>query len=139
LAILAGSLVACNNTTDTTTTTSDSVTLTNENTGQAYRPVEGDVTNRGGRVMVYRNNNWVEADRDVDMDGGIIVRRDGRVVRNNEEIELREGEVVTRTGRILDKTGNAIEKGWDETKEGVKKGYNKVKEGVKETVRDTTR
>lgn len=129
---------ACNDETDTTTTntTTDSVSETSERAAPVYSPSEGDVTYRSGKLLVYRNNQWVEADRDVELDGDVVVRKDGRIFRDTVEVDLEEGEVVTKAGRVLDKTGNAIEKGWKKTKEGVKKGYKKAKEEVKEVVKD---
>jgi hypothetical protein len=118
------SLAACNNdktdnarvdTEDTTTTTKTTTT-----TSAAYAPAEGDVTYRNNKVMVMRNGEWVEADRDVKLENDVVVYRNGKARKGEVEIELEEGEVVDRSGNVFDKTGRAIENAWDATKEGVK-------------------
>jgi hypothetical protein len=122
-------LAACNN------EKSDANTTETTTTQRTYTASEGDVSYRDGKVVVYRNNAWVDADNDVTVDNGIIVRRNGRVVKDNEEYELEEGVVVTKTGDFWDKAGNAIEDGW----EGIKRAFRKVKEEVKDAVdTDTT-
>ncbi len=108
----------------------ETTTETTESTTTTYTASEGDVTYKGGKVMVYRNNAWVDADDDIRFDNGIVVRRTGRVVKDNDEYELEEGVVVTRKGDFFDRAGNAIEDGW----EGVKKGFRKVKEEVKDVL-----
>ncbi len=118
-------LCSCNDENKDSTTTQETTT-----TNTAYSAGEGDVSYRGGKVVVYRNGAWVDADNDVTLDNGIIVRRTGRVVKDNEEYELEEGVVVTKRGDFWDKAGNAIEDGW----EGVKRGFRKVKEEVKDAV-----
>lgn len=109
---------------------SKSTTSTETNTSKTYTAIEGDVSYKGGKVMVYRNNSWVEADGDITVDNGIIVRRTGRVAKDNEEYELEDGVVVTKTGNFFDRAGNTIENGW----EGVKKAFRNVKEEVKDAL-----
>ena len=58
--------------------------------------------------MVWRNNNWVEADEDVRLDNGVIVYRNGEVKKDNDVVVLRDGEFVNRSGEFFDKTGNAF-------------------------------
>ena len=117
-------LASCNNE-KADTTTNETTTTT-----KTYEPGEGDVSYRDGRLVVYRNNAWVDADADVTLDNGIVVRRTGRVVKDNEEYELEEGVVVTKEGDFWDKAGNAIEEGW----EGIKKAFRKVEAEVKDAV-----
>jgi len=144
IAGLAG-FVACNNdgndattgATDTSTTNSNTTTVTDANTTTSttttsYSAKDGDVSYRNGKVVVYRNNEWVESDKDVELEGGVVVRRNGRVERNGETVELREGETVDRTGRFFDKAGNAVEDAWDATKRGAKKAKEEVKEVFKD-------
>ena len=119
-AALAGFLFACNESADNKNAGNpDSLNNTTNNSAasSAYAPAEGDVRYRSGDVEVWRNGAWVKTDEDVTVDDGITVRRNGRVVRNGEEYEIEDGAVVTKSGRFIDKTGNAIEDGWD----GVKK------------------
>jgi len=122
-------LAACNNEKNDATTNETTTTKT------TYSASEGDVSYRNGKVVVYRNNAWVDADNDITVDNGIIVRRNGRVVKDNEEYELEEGVVVTKKGDFWDKAGNAIENGWG----GIKSAFRKVKAEVKDAVdADTT-
>lgn len=147
LAIAATSIVACNDqkTTETTTVNSDTAAMVtmddNSMTTQTYVAGEGDVMYRDGKVMVWRNNAYVEADNDVTLDDNVVVKRNGDVVRNGKTVRLEEGEAVTRTGRWFNKAGEAVEDAWDATKKGVnkagdaiKKGANKVGEEVKDVV-----
>lgn len=147
LAIAATSFVACNDQkatdttveTDTTTTVSTDVTTTTVPT--AYVAGEGDVIYRDGKVLVWRNNAYVETDKDVTLDDNVVVRRNGDVVRDGKVVKLEDGQAVTRTGRFFNKAGEAIEDAWDATKKGVnkagdaiQKGAKKVGEGVKDAV-----
>ena len=112
---------------DSATTTS---TETSTTTSKAYTEMEGDVAYRGGKVLVYRNGAWVDADGDITVDNGIIVRRTGRVAKDNDEYELEDGVVVRKTGDFFDRAGNAIENGW----EGVKKAFKNVRAEVKDAL-----
>lgn len=144
--LTAGILSCSNDTTKSDTTIGDSANNTSTNAANAtttYTSTEGDVSYRDGRVMVWRNNAWVDADNDMTLDDGTVVRKNGRIVRNGEERELEDGAVVTKTGRFFDKAGNAIENGWEGLKKGtkeaaeeVKDGFNKAKDGVKDAVND---
>ena len=120
LAIIGASLLACNENTDKTN-------KTDATSHEAYAPADGDVSYRNGKVLVWRNNEWVDADDDVRLDNGVVVRRNGEVVRNDEVIVLKDGEVVNKSGRFFDKAGNAIDDAWH----GAKKGVTKAGEGVK--------
>jgi hypothetical protein len=142
LALATVAFTACGDRkdTDTTTVTSDTVNTFNADTGSrmtttsdntvTYAPSEGDVSYRDGKLMVWRNNEYVVADKDVTLDDGIIVKRNGEVTRNGKVVRMEEGENLSRTGRFFDRTGQAIEDGWDATKRGVKKAANKVKDAV---------
>jgi hypothetical protein len=128
LAVL--SVAACNNPEgektsveihgDTTTTTT-----------KTYTPVDGDVRYSENKVMVMRSGNWVEADKDVEMDNNVMVFRDGRVERGDIEVRLGEGEIVTKTGEFFDNTGNTIANAWMVTKEGTKDAGRAVKKTAK--------
>jgi hypothetical protein len=65
------------------------------------------------------------------LDNNVTVTRTGRVVRDGRERELEEGQTVNRTGAFFDRTGNAIENAWDDTKAGVKKAADKVGDAAK--------
>lgn len=113
------------------------------NETSAYTPSEGDVIHEGDDIKVYRNGQWVESEDEVTLDNGAIVYDDGRVVKDNKEVKLDDGEVVNKTGNFFDRTGKAIEKGWEDVKQGAKemgkdieKGANKVGDKVEGTVDD---
>ncbi|RYD89317.1 MAG: hypothetical protein EOP50_17710 [Sphingobacteriales bacterium] len=109
---------------DVKSTTTTTTTSTSSN--QAYAPAEGDVTRRNGKVMVYRSNTWVSADRDMTGDNGVTISRSGSVTREGKTVEIQEGETVNRSGSFWDKTGNAVSNAWDDTKHGVKKAGKAV-------------
>lgn len=158
IAVAALYLGACNTTeTDTTTTDSLNAVRTDENdmsamgdtsmsmstTTGAYTPAEGDVIYTERKLRVWRGGMWTDADSDVTLDNGVVVNRNGRVRRADREIELKEGEIVNRTGNFFDRSGRAIENAWDETKEeaknagrAIKKAANKVGEKAKDVVDD---
>ena len=113
----------------------------NTTTTNSYVPAEGDVMYRDRKLMVWRNNAYVEADRDITGDNGVTIRRNGQVSRNGNTVTLEEGQTYSRTGRFFNSAGEAIDDGWDATKKGVnkagqaiKKGANKVGEEVKDAV-----
>lgn len=135
-AAVAAGLWACDTNKDNATTT---VTETSTNTANAsgtYTPANGDVSYRDGKLMVWRDNDWAEANDDVDLDNGVVVHKNGTVERDNEVVELNDGEVVDRSGRFFDKAGNAIENAWNDTKDAVKKGANEVQEEIRDIKTD---
>jgi len=149
VALVATTFAACSDSTkstDVTTVDSDSASVvTTEPMTQTsttmYSPAEGDVSYRDGRVMVWRNGNYVASDNDVTLDNGIVVNKNGRATRNGEVVVMEDGEVVTRSGRWYNKAGEGIDDAWDATKKGVRKagnavekGANKVGEAVKDAV-----
>lgn len=121
-------------------------------TTEVYSPKEGDVIFREKKLMVYKDGKYVVAEKDVTLDGDVIVKKDGEVVNKDKKVKLEEGEAVTKAGRFVDKagkwidnawnktkdgvstaaekTGDAVEKGWDATKKGVKKAAEKTGEGL---------
>ncbi len=80
--------------------------------------------------MVWRNGAYVEADADVTLDNGVVVKRNGEVVRDGKTVQLEEGESVDRSGNFWNSVGDAIEDGWDATKKGVKEAAGAVKSAV---------
>ena len=109
-----------------TTTTTDSTAYSAKS--DVYSPSQGDVTYKNGQLLVYRDGDWKDADDDVTLDNGIVVKRNGEVVRGDKVVVLEDGETVDRSGRFFDKAGNAIEDAWDATKKGVKKAGKEVKD-----------
>ena len=91
IAIVTASLIACNDSStdqvsvdaDTTSTSTTTTTTTTQ-----YTPSEGDVSYRNGKVVVWKNSDWVEADEDVTLSNGVIVRKNGEVKRDNDVVIL---------------------------------------------------
>ena len=105
----------------------EATTKSDTATQSAYEPKEGDVTFKDGKVMVWRNNEWKEADNDVTLDNGVVIKRNGEVVRGDDVIVLEDGEIVDKTGRFFDKAGRAIENAWKDAKKGVKEAGKDIK------------
>ena len=124
--MIGATMLSCNSGTSETTTKSD--TTANAATTTTYTPAEGDVSYRNGKVVVWRNNDWVIADDDVTLNDGVVVRRNGEVKRGDDVVVLKDGEVVDKSGRFFDKAGNALEDAWQGAKKGVKKAGEEVKE-----------
>lgn len=139
LALAVTSLAACNEQKSkesvmVNTDTSTNVTMDNMDnattTTTTYTPADGDISYTNGKLMVWRNNAYVEADNDVTLEDNIVVKRNGEATRNGVVIKLEDGERVSRTGRFFNRTGEVIEDGWDATKRGAKKVGEKVKDIV---------
>src|SRR5205085_3387815 len=94
--------------------------------GVAYIPDEGDVSYRSRKLKVWRNNGYIETDKDVTLDGGIVVKRNGEVVKNGKTRKLREGESVNKAGDFFNQAGEKIEDAWAATKTGLKKAAKAV-------------
>lgn len=135
MAGIAVSLSACNND-NANGTSAETDSSSHEANSPTYKASDGDVSYRNGKVVIWRDNEWVEADDDVTLENGVVVRRNGEVEKDGKIIVLEEGEIVDRTGRFFDKAGNAIENAWDDVKQGVKKGVNEVDEEVKDIFDD---
>lgn len=127
LAFAACTFAACSDNDADGTSAADTVAVVTEpappvdNSTPGYTPGDGDVTYNAGKVQVYRTDRWEDANEDVTMDDGIVIRRSGRVVKDNNEYEWEEGYVVDRRGNVWDRTGNALGDAWDATRYGVKK------------------
>ena len=128
--------------TTTPSTTNTDVMYDNVNTTTTvYVPAEGDLTYRNGKLMVWRVNSYVESDKDITLNNGVIVKRNGEVKKDDKVMKLEDGESVSTSGNFFNKAGEGIEDAWDATKKGVskaasavKKAGNKVGEEVKDAV-----
>ncbi len=135
LAFIAAAFTACNDAdTDTPFVDTDTTTMT---TTRSYTAADGNVSYRNEKLMVYKNGNWVESDKDVTLDNGIVGSRKGEVRRDKDVVVINDGEVLDRSGNFWDKTGNAIEDGWDATKRGVKNAANAIEKGAKKVGEET--
>ena len=137
LAFIAAGFTACNDADTDTTSVDTDTTTTTMTTTRTYTAADGDVSYRNEKLMVYRNGGWVESDKDVTLDNGIVVSRKGEVRRDKDVVVINDGEVLDRSGNFWDKTGNAIEDGWDATKRGVKKAGNAIEKGAKKIGEET--
>jgi hypothetical protein len=104
-----------------------------------YTPTEGDVTYRNNQLMVWKNNDWVIVEKDITLDNGIIIYKNGEVKREGKIIKLEDGEVVTSVGKFFNKTGEAIADAWDSTRKGMKKvgeAIDKAAKDIEKSVED---
>src|SRR5437763_1189616 len=89
---IAVAVSACNNSTSTTSTDTDTsanaAVAPTTTAPTAYTPAEGDIIYRNGKVHVWRNNEWVETDKDVTLDNGVVVRTNGNVEKDGNTIVL---------------------------------------------------
>jgi hypothetical protein len=132
-AIVLASLTACNNAETEETLNTDTSNTVTASTATAYTPAEGDATYRDGQLLVWKNNEWVEADNSVKMDNDVVVYKNGEVKKDDNVVVLEDGEVVSHTGKVFDKTGQAIEDAWDATKKGVEKAGKAVEKAAQKT------
>lgn len=95
-----------------------------------YVPAEGDVAYKNGKLMVWKNNKYVEADDDVTLEGGVIVKKNGEVTYKDKTVKLEEGQSVSKTGKFFNKAGEGIDDAWQATKKGVGKAADATKKGV---------
>jgi hypothetical protein len=143
-------MIACNDNSNSTavpvsdtstTTTSMSATSSSMDTTAAdktyvkrkYTPGEGDVIYRDRKVSVWKNGTYAEADKDVTLDSGIVVKRSGDVTWKDQNAKLQEGDAVSKTGDFFDNAGDKIEDAWHATKRGVKKAADAVGKTAKKT------
>ena len=140
MALVASTFAACNDEKKTEVTTTDSdttmtmtpdATMPATTTTSVYAPAEGDISYRGGKVMVWRNGTYVASENDVTLDNGIVVNSKGQATRNGVVVTMEDGETVTRSGRWYNKAGEGIDDAWDATKKGVRKAANAVEKGAK--------
>jgi hypothetical protein len=142
-AAIAVSVVSCNNnsTGDATISSDDTASLqtppadhthADMDVTATYQAEEGDVKWQNEKLLVYKNGNWVEAEKDMTLDDGTVITVKGDARKEGKTITLKEGESVKKTGRFFDKAGKAISNAWDATKEGVKNAGEAVKEGAQD-------
>jgi len=133
LAVIAAlGFTACNNAEQTETFTNPVETPAETPSPVAYTPGEGDIMYTEGAVKIYQNGAWVPAQSDVTLENGVVITKEGVVKKDDKTIQLAEGESVTKLGRFFDKTGQAIEDGWDATKHGVSEAAEATKEGLQD-------
>lgn len=97
-----------------------------------YTPTEGDVTYRNNQLMVWKNNDWVVVEKEVTLDNGIIIYKNGEVKKDGKIIKLGDGEVVTSVGNFFNKAGEAIADAWDSTRKGMKKAGDEIDKAAKD-------
>lgn len=135
LAFAGITIVACNESTpaineDTRDNSAVTETPAPAPTETVYVPGEGDVTYRDNKLHVMRNGAWVETDKEVTLENGVIISKNGKVVKDGKNVQLEEGVVVNKEGNFFDKAGQKIENAWDDTKDGAKKAGNEIEKGA---------
>lgn len=130
--IAAASLAACNN--DSKTSENADTTTVSADTTVSVAPTvtysEGDVIMRDGKLMSYKNGDWVVVDKDVTLDNGTVVTTKGEVKKDGKVVVLEDGYYVNRSGNFFDRTGAAIDNAWDATKKGVENAAEATKDGL---------
>ena len=150
VAVVAMSLVACDDQQKSTTVVTDSTSMDRMNadtsmvrtnptttTSSVYSPSEGDLRYRAGKLEIYKNGQFVLAETDVTIDNGVIVRRNGEVVRDGQTVRIEEGGTLTRAGRLFDKAGQGLGDAWDATKTGVRKAGEAIKKAGQKVGEET--
>ncbi|MEO7315091.1 MAG: DUF6799 domain-containing protein [Ginsengibacter sp.] len=143
MASVVALLSACNANTDENTVVSNDTlgpVITNETpltttetvVVNKYSPSEGDVTYRNNQLLVWRGNDWVKVEKDVTLDNGVVIYKNGEVKRDGKTVKLEDGEVVTSVGKFFDKTGDAIDDAWNSTKKGVRKAGDAIDKAAKD-------
>src|SRR6476661_5191306 len=117
LAIVSAAFFACND------TNNESPSINNDTrdtsavvetppppavTQATYVPAEGDYTYKEKKVMQLQNGEWVEVKKEVKLDNGTVIEKEGVVKKDGKEIKLEDGTVVNKEGNFFDKAGNAI-------------------------------
>ena len=102
LAIVSMAIFACNDaespsinedTRDTSTVIETPPPATTET---VYVPAEGDYTYREKKVLVMKNGEWVEVEKEVKLDNGTIIEKDGTEERGAPNIKTQRK--INRTG-----------------------------------------
>ena len=142
-AAIAVALASCGNQesqTDTETTVNAETPVATDGTDnttpvsatKTYTAEDGDVMIKDGKLLEYKNGNWVVAEKDITLADGTVVSLKGDVKnKDGKMISIKDGETVKKTGEFFDKAGNAVSNAWDATKEGVKDAADATKEGLK--------
>lgn len=155
LAAMAAGFASCGNNATTTeaepSKVETEVTTPDPGTGNEttevttiYKAADGDITLKEGKLMVYKNGDWIVAEKDITLDDGTVVTVKGDATKDGKTVTIKEGESVSKVGQFFDKTGKAVSNAWDATKEGVKDAGKAVREkaeqageAIKEGAKDT--
>lgn len=143
MASVVALLSACNaNTDESTVETTDAsgvvddseapVTTTQTIVINKYTPADGDVIYRNNQLLVWRGDDWVIVEKDVTLENGVIIYRNGEVKKEGKTVKLKDGEVVTSVGKFFNKTGDAINDAWGSTKKGVNDAGNALDKAAKD-------
>ena len=124
-ALLAvGSLItACNNGTNTesSSSTSDTSTATTSTmsdttaTTTATAPVKDSVMQyKDGKVMIMSGGSWTALQGTVTTTNGRKVSPDGEVSKNGKTRKMEEGMMIDKDGQMMDKDGKMMDNtGWE--------------------------
>ena len=146
VAMVAMSLVACNEAEKTETTTTTESKVVTENAA-----VDGEYMMRDGKVVVMKGGEWIVITEPVTLSNGTVVKANGEVKNaDGVTVTLGSGQKVNNSGVVVtangdnvfqdvgdgvkkgvNEAGDAIKTGAQKTGEAVKKGVNKAGEGIK--------
>ena|ERR1044072_8317871 len=123
LVAITGSLIACNNasqsdaskdSTATTTDTSTTMAPTKDSTTMAA-PVKDSVMQfKDGKVMIMSGGSWSALSAPVTTTNGRKVSPNGDVTKNKKTKKLEEGMMIDKDGQITDKEGKPVDQtGWE--------------------------
>ena len=128
LALLAitGSIIACNNSsqqstssTDTsaTTDTSSKTTAPAKDTSMTTAPAPAKdslMQFKDGKVMIMTNGSWSALSGPVKTTNGRKVSPNGEVSKNGKTRKMEEGMMIDKDGQLMDKNGKLLDNtGWE--------------------------
>lgn len=128
LALLAitGSVIACNNSSDksesstkdsTAADTSATMTPAPDTTSKmtATAPVKDSVMQfKDGKVMIMSGGTWSALTATVTTSNGRKVSPDGEVSKNGKKRKMEEGMMIDKDGQLMDKDGKPMDNtGWE--------------------------
>lgn len=114
IAAVAATFTACNNDKATETTVADSSAMANDammtdtssmsqmatTSTPAY--TEGSRMMKGGKVMSYKSNAWVEMTEPATLNNGMRVMSNGDVIMNGKTTRMTEGQWMNAEGMMMD-------------------------------------
>jgi 3-hydroxyisobutyrate dehydrogenase-like beta-hydroxyacid dehydrogenase len=121
---ITGSLIACNNSSQQSDTSKDSVTTTDtssatmapaKDTTTMAAPVKDSVMQfKDGKVMIMTGGAWSALSAPVTTTNGRKVSPNGEVTKNKKTKKLEEGMMIDKDGQLMDKDGKPLDQtGWE--------------------------
>jgi hypothetical protein len=119
LALLAisGSIIACNNSSTSTETTTDTASKTvapADNSAAAAPAKDSLMQFKGGKVLISLKGAWSDLSATVTTSNGRTVNPNGEVSKNGKTRKLEEGMMIDKDGQLMDKDGKLMDNtGWE--------------------------